>query len=55
MNKRTSALLIDDDAFTYEGVRGDLAPGTDLRVLLNLDECADLGVVADSASVQVNQ
>ena len=47
--------ILNGDALAYEGMRRDLAASTDDRVLLNLDEGADLGVVANAAAVQIDQ
>jgi len=46
-------LILDRDAFADERVRGDLATFTNARVLLYLDERADLRVRSDRTTVEV--
>ena len=48
-------LVFDDHALANERVRRDLAAGADQRFLLNLDERADLGFVADRATVEIDE
>src|SRR5258705_3747314 len=47
--------VLDGDAFTDESVARNLAPPANLRVLLDLDERADLRFVADLTAVQVDE
>src|SRR5207237_1285299 len=48
-------LVLDGDAFADEAVRGDFAASANAGVFLDLDEGADLGVVADGAAVEVDE
>jgi hypothetical protein len=48
-------VILDGHALADERVTGDLAAPPDGRVLLNLDEGADLGFVADRAPVQIDE
>ena len=48
-------LVLDRDALADEAVRRDLAARADRRALLDLDEGADLGLVADAAAVEIDQ
>ena len=48
-------VVLDGHALADEGVARDLAPQTNLRLLLDLDECSDLCFVADLAPVQVDE
>jgi hypothetical protein len=48
-------LVLDDDAVTHERVALDLAVTADHHTMLNLDERADPGVVADAAAVKVRE
>src|SRR5262249_59221391 len=42
-------------ALADEGVAGDLAAASDRRALLDFDEGADLGLVADLAAVEIDE
>ena len=48
-------LGLDGHAFADEGMTRDLATSADSRALLNLDERADLCLVADLATVKVDE
>jgi len=48
-------LIFDRYTFTYETVRGNLAPSADCRVLLDLDKGPDARCVPDGAAVQVDE
>ncbi len=48
-------VVLDGHPFTDEGVAGDLAVAADCGVLLDFNEGADLGVVADRAAVEVDE
>ena len=48
-------VVVDRHALTDERVARNLAPAADCRVLLDFDECANLRLVADLASVQVDE
>ena len=48
-------LLFDGDTFTNEGVRRDLASGSDGCVFLNLDEGPDLRLITNRAAVKIHQ
>ena len=48
-------LGLDGNAFADEGMARDLAAIADPRALLNLDERADLCLVADLAAVEVDE
>ena len=48
-------IILDKNPFTYERVRGDLAPATNDSVSLNLDEGSDPYVGSNLASVHIHQ
>ena len=48
-------VVFDGDAFANKGMAGNLAIAADGGILLDLDECANLGVIADLAAVQVDE
>src|SRR4029453_8331651 len=48
-------LIVDDHSLADEGVRRYLAAGPDDRFLLDLDERADLRLVADCTSVEIDE
>src|SRR2546423_950428 len=48
------AVVLHRPPLAQEGVAGDLAAGAHRHVLLDLDECADAGVIADAATVEVH-
>ena len=48
-------VILDGHAFADEGVAGDLAPPANAGILLNLDEGADLGFVADLAAIEIDE
>jgi hypothetical protein len=48
-------VVFDYDAFANKGVTGYLATFADTRIFLDFDECADLRLVPDLASVQINE
>ena len=54
-DEETRDLILDDDALANERVRRDLAARPNRRVLLDLDERADLGVRSDLATIEVDQ
>jgi hypothetical protein len=47
-------LVLDGDAFAQEGVRRDLAARADTRASLDLDQGADLCLVADGAAIEID-
>src|SRR6185436_7698089 len=47
--------VFERDAFTDEGVAGNFAATTDLRVLLDFNERSDFGFVTDFATVQIDE
>ena len=47
--------IFQSDAFTDEGMAGNLATGADFSPFLNFNECSDFGLVADLTSVEVNE
>jgi hypothetical protein len=48
-------VIFDPDTFTDKRMARDLHVFTNNRILLNLDECADLAVVANRAAVKVDE
>ena len=46
-------VVLNDDAFTNKAVAGYLASISDAGILLDLDECADLGLISDFAAVEI--
>ena len=48
-------VIFDGDSFTDESVRRNLAPAPNERIFLNLDEGADLGLVAHIATIEIDQ
>jgi hypothetical protein len=48
-------LVFNRDAFTNEGAARYFTVASDPRALLNLDERADAGVVADLTTIQVDE
>lgn len=48
-------LLFDGDTFANEGVRRDLASGSDGCVFLNLDEGPDLRLITNRATLKIHQ
>jgi hypothetical protein len=48
-------VILDRHAFTDKSVAGNLARFPDTGILLNLDECTDLGFVANLAPIQVDE
>ena len=48
-------VVLDVHAFANEGVTGDFATLADRCVFLDFDKCADLGLVADFAAVNVDK
>ena len=48
-------VVLNRDAFADERMARDLAAPPDTRILLNLDEGADLGFVADLAAVKIDE
>jgi hypothetical protein len=48
-------VIFNDHPFADEGVAGDFAAPADRSVLLNLDKGANLGFVANLASVEIDE
>jgi hypothetical protein len=48
-------IVLNHHAFADEGMTRDLASLPDTRVFLNFNEGADLGLVADRASIQIDE
>jgi hypothetical protein len=48
-------LVFDYDAFAHKRVARDLAAAANTRILLNLDERADFGFVANFAAVKIDE
>ena len=48
-------IVFDGHAFANEGMTGYFAVGADGGVLLDFDECADLGVVADRTAIEIDE
>jgi hypothetical protein len=48
-------VVLDRDSFTDERVARYLAALADGGILLNFNECSDLGFIADFASVEVDE
>jgi hypothetical protein len=48
-------IVFDGDAFADKGVAGDLAGFSDSSVLLDLDKCADLCLVSDLTSIEIDE
>jgi hypothetical protein len=49
------AVVFDGDALADKRVRADFAAGADVRVFLDLDECADFCFVADRTTIEVDE
>ena len=48
-------IVLDRDSFADEGVTGNLAVTSNLRILLDLYERADLGLITDLASIKIDK
>ena len=48
-------VVLDRHAFADERMTRDFAAPADRRVLLNFDECPDLGLVANGTAIQVDE
>ena len=48
-------VVLDDDAFAYKSMAGDLATFAHGNIFLDFHECADLCLVPDLASVEIDE
>jgi hypothetical protein len=48
-------IVFDKDAFTDKGMAGNLAVFTDFGAFLYFHKCADLGVVADVTTIEIDE
>lgn len=48
-------VIFDGDPFANESVRRDLAPTSNKRIFLNLDEGSDLCLVAHTTAIEIDQ